>query len=162
MADLLALSFQTDTTRIATFMFANEGSNRNYPNLEIPEGHHDLSHHGNDKKKNAKIAKINTFQITQLAYLLEKLKASREGDGSLLDNCMIVFGSGIGDGNKHNHDDLPILLAGKGGGTIQTGRHIKYPRHTPLNNLFLSMLDRMGAPVDSLGDSKGRLEGLEG
>ena len=162
MADLLALAFQADLTRIATFVFANDGSNRNYRFLDVPEGHHDLSHHNGDKEKLAKIKKINTFHVSQLAYLLEKLKAVKEGSGTLLDNCMIVYGAGIGDGNRHNHDELPILLAGKGGGTLKTGRHVRYPRNTPLMNLYLSMLDRMGAAVPSLGDSTGKLPSLDG
>src|SRR5690606_1643343 len=109
-----------------------------------------------------KIKKINTFHIEQFAYLLGKLKETREADGSsLLDNVMIVYGSGIGDGNRHNHNDLPVLFAGHGGGTIKTGRHIKYSRDTPMNNLYLSMLDRVGAPTDSFGDSTGRLEKLD-
>jgi hypothetical protein len=162
MADLLVLAFQADLTRIATFVFANDGSNRSYRFIEVPEGHHDLSHHAGNREKLEKIKKINTFHVTQLAYLLEKLKGVKEGSGTLLDNCMIVYGAGIGDGNRHNHDELPILLAGKGGGTLKTGRHVRYPRNTPLMNLYLSMLDRMGAPVESLGDSTGQLKGLEG
>ncbi len=162
MADLLVLAFQGDLTRIATFVFANDGSNRHYRFIEVPEGHHDLSHHGGNKDKLAKIEKINTFHTTQVAYLLEKLKAIPEGAGTLLDNCMIVYGSGIGDGNRHNHDRLPILFAGKAGGTIKTSRHVKFGREVPLNNLYLSMLDRMNAGVPSLGDSTGRLDGLEG
>jgi hypothetical protein len=162
MSDLLALAFQGDLTRVATFVYANEGSNRSYPFLGVPEGHHELSHHGRDPKKQEKIAKINRFHIEQFAYLLEKLKATREGDGSLLDNMMIVYGSGIGDGNRHNHDDLPVLLVGKAGGTVATGRHVRYPDETPLNNLFLSMLDRVDAPVEELGDSNGRLPNLQG
>jgi len=109
---LLTLSFQTDTTRVSSFILAHAGSNRAYPSIEVPEGHHDLSHHGNDQKKKEKIAKINRFHIIQLAYFLEKLKAIKEGEGTLLDNCMIAYGSGIGDGNAHNHDNLPVLLAG--------------------------------------------------
>jgi hypothetical protein len=162
MADMLALAFQADLTRIATFVFANDGSNRSYRPINVPEGHHDLSHHGNDKGKLEKIRTINRFHIEQLAYLLEKLQAIPEGDGTLLDNCMLVYGSGIGDGNRHNHHDLPILLAGKGGGTIQPGRHVRYPRETPLMNLYLSMLDRMGVSAESFGDSTGRLNALEG
>jgi hypothetical protein len=162
MSDLLALAFQGDLTRVATFVYANEGSNRSYPFLGVPEGHHELSHHGRDPKKQEKIAKINKFHIEQFAYLLGKLKATREGDGSLLDHMMIVYGSGIGDGNRHNHDDLPVLLVGKGGGTIATGRHVRYEDETPLNNLFLSMLDRVDAPVEELGDSNGRLPKLQG
>jgi len=160
LCDLLALAFQADITRVCTFVFANEGSNRPYPFIEVREGHHDLSHHGNDAAKLAKIAQINRFHITQLAYLLNRLKNIREGQGTLLDNCMIVYGSGNSDGNRHNHDDLPILLAGRGSGTIRAGRHIRYARNTPLNNLWLSMLDRIGSSVDALGDSTGRLANL--
>jgi len=162
MGDLMVLAFQGDLTRISTFMFANEGSNKSYSFIGVPEGHHDLSHHGNDPKKHEKIKTINRFHVEQFAYMLGKMKSVREGDGTLLDNTMIVYGSGIGDGNRHNHNDLPILLAGKGGGTIKTGRHLKYPTDTPLNDLYLSLLDRMDASVDSLGDSKGRLPKLDG
>jgi hypothetical protein len=162
LADLLALAFQADLTRIATFVFANDGSNRSYRAIDVAEGHHDLSHHGFNKEKQAKIAKINRFHVAQYAYLLEKLNSIKEGDGTLLDSCMIVYGSGIGDGNRHNHDNLPILLAGKGGGSLKTGRHVRYPKETPLTNLYVSMLDRMGARVEAFGDSKGPLTGLEG
>jgi hypothetical protein len=163
MCDLLVLAFQTDVTRVATFVLASEGSNRPYAFLGVPEGHHDLSHHGNDPKKQAKIKQINTFHVTQLAYLLTKLKSIREGDGTLLDHCMFAYGSGNSDGNRHNHDNLPILVAGKGGGTIRTGRHLRFPREkdTPLNNLWLSLLDRMSVKLDTLGDATGRLPGLE-
>ncbi len=160
MADLMVLAFQGDVTRISTFMFANEGSNRSYGFIDVPEGHHDLSHHGGERAKHEKIRKINRFHVEQLAYLLGRLKSIPEGDSTLLNNTMLVYGSGIGDGNRHNHNDLPILLAGQGGGTIATGRHVKCPKNTPLNNLYLSMLDRMDCPVDSLGDSKGRLSDL--
>jgi hypothetical protein len=160
MGDMLVLAFQTDLTRIATLVLANDGSNRPYPFIGVPEGHHDLSHHGNDKAKQEKIRTINRFHISQFAYLLERLKAIREGDGTMLDNCMFVYGSGIGDGNAHNHDNLPILLVGTGRGTLKTGRHVRYPKETPLTNLYLSMLDRMGAPTERLGDSTGRLRGL--
>jgi hypothetical protein len=160
LADLLVLAFQADLTRIATFVFANDGSNRSYRFMGVPEGHHDLSHHGNDKKKQEKIAKINRFHISQYAYLLEKLKAVPEGDGNLLDNSMIVYGSGIGDGNRHNHDELPIVLAGKGGGSLKTGRHIRYRFNTPLTNLYVGLLDRVGVPTQSFGDSTGHLESL--
>ncbi len=161
MLDLMALGFQADATRISTFMFANEASNRAYQFLNVPDGHHDLSHHGNDPRKHEKIRAINRFHVEQFAYLLGKLKSIREGGGSLLDQTMIVYGSGISDGDRHNHDDLPILLAGRGGGTIKTGRHIRYEPQ-PLNNLYLSMLDRMGVKVDRHGDSTGRLPRLDG
>lgn len=160
LADLLVLAFQTDSTRVSTFVFANEGSNRNYSSIGVPEGHHELSHHENNPNKQGKIRQINTYHVTQLAYLLNKLRDTREGDGTLLDNCMIAYGSGNSDGNRHNHDDLPILLAGGGGGTIRKGRHIRVPRETPLNNLWLSMLDRMQAGIETLGDSTGRLQSL--
>jgi hypothetical protein len=162
MCDMLVLAFQSDRTRFATFVFANDGSNRSYRDIGVPEGHHDVSHHGRLKAKQEKIQRINEFHVSQLAYLLKKLKSVREGERSLLDSCMVVYGSGISDGNRHNHDDLPILLAGKGGGTIKTGRHVRYRRDTPLMNLYLSLLDRAGVSVPSFGDSTGRLTGLEG
>jgi hypothetical protein len=162
MCDLIVLAFQADVTRVATFVLANEGSNRPYPFIGVPEGHHDLSHHGNDAKKKSKIRDINRFHVTQYAYLLEKLKATPEGDGTLLDHCMVAYGSANSDGDRHNHDELPILLAGRGCGTIKTGRHVVYRRETPLNNLWLSMLDRMNAKVAALGDSNGALPGLDG
>lgn len=162
MCDLLVLAFQADVTRVCTFVLANEGSNKPYPFIGVSEGHHDLSHHGGNKDKMAKIAKINRFHTTQLAYLLTKLKSVKEGDGTLLDHCMLVYGSGNSDGNAHNHDDLPVLLAGRGCGTIKTGRHVRYTKDTPLNNLWLSMLDRVKIGLPSLGDSTGRLPGLEG
>jgi Protein of unknown function (DUF1552) len=160
MLDLLALAFQADVTRICTFMFANEASNRAYPFLKVPDGHHDLSHHGNDRRKQEKIKTINRFHVEQFAYLLGKLKSMPEGDRSLLDHVMIVYGSGISDGDRHNHDDLPIILAGRGGGTILPGRHINY-KSRPLNNLYLSMLDRMDVKLDRHGDSTGRLGMLD-
>lgn len=159
MFDLMTLAFQTDTTRIATFMMAHDGSNRPYPFLGVSDGHHDLSHHENKAEKQEKIAKINHFHVTQFARFLEQLKGIREGDGTLLDHCMIVYGSGLSDGNRHNHDDLPVLLAGGGNGTLQPGRHVKFSK-TPMANLYLAMLDRMGAPVERLGDSSGKLAGI--
>jgi hypothetical protein len=162
MSDCLALAFQGDLTRVATFVFANDGSNRSYRFIDVPEGHHDMSHHGGDKNKQAKIQKINRFHISQLAYLLEKLKSIKEGAGTLLDQVMIVYGSGISDGNRHNHENLPILLAGGGGGTLQGGRHLQFPKETPLTNLYLSLLERMDVPTPTFGDSTGKLPGLSG
>lgn len=162
MADMLVLAFQSDVTRISTFMFANEGSNRSYPFIGVNQGHHELSHHQGNAEKQACIRKINTFHVEQLAYLLQRLKSIPEGDGSMLDHCMILYGSGISDGNRHNHEDLPILMAGRGGGTILTGRHLRFQNETPMCNLFLDMLDRLGVQADSFGDSTGRLRGLEG
>ena len=157
MADLLVLAFQADLTRIATFVFANDGSNRSYRTIGVPDGHHDLSHHGGDADKQQRIRKINRFHTTQLAYLLAKLKSIPEGSGSLLDHCLIIYGSGISDGNSHAHDDLPILLAGRGNGTINAGRHIRFPKETPLTNLYVTMLDGLGVKGDRFGDSTGRL-----
>ncbi|HEY4311826.1 MAG TPA: DUF1552 domain-containing protein [Pirellulales bacterium] len=160
MADLLVLAFQADLTRVATFMFGNAGSNRSYSFIGVPEGHHDLSHHGSDEQKQAKISQINQFHTQSLAYLLDKLKSVREGDATLLDQAMIAYGSGLGDGNAHNHDRLPILVAGRAGGTIQSGRHLEFEKEMPLNNLWLSLLDRVDAHADHLGDSTGRLADL--
>jgi Protein of unknown function (DUF1552) len=160
LSDLIVLAFQTDTTRVATFVLANEGSNRAYPFIGVRDGHHSISHHGHDPVKLAKIQDINVFHSTQLAYLLERLKSVKEGDGNLLDHSMIVYGSGNGDGDRHNHDDLPILLAGKGCGTIKQGRHLVYQKETPLNNLWVSMLNRMDIRDVQLGDSTGELKKL--
>ncbi len=164
LCDLLVLAFQADLTRVCTFVLCNEGSNRPYGFIGVPEGHHDLSHHGRDQKKLAKIKQINTFHISQFAYLLTKLKSIKEGDRTLLDHCMLAYGSANSDGDRHNHDDLPILLAGGGCGTIKGGRHLRLPRDrdTPLNNLWLSLLDRVSVKVEALGDATGRLRGLEG
>ncbi len=160
LCDLMVLGFQADVTRVCTFVFANEGSNKPYPFAGVPDGHHDLSHHGNDAKKKQKIRDINTFHIKQLAYLLGKLKSVKEGNGTLLDHCQLAYGSGNSDGNAHNHEDLPILLAGHGCGTLKPGRHIRYAKETPLNNLWLAMLDRMDVKLGSLGDSTGALSKL--
>ncbi len=162
MCDLMVLAFQADITRVCTFVLANEGSNKPYPFISVSEGHHDLSHHGNDPRKKLKIRDINRFHTTQLAYLLTKLKSIKEGDGTLLDHSMIAYGSGNSDGNAHNHDDLPILLAGRGCGTIKPGRHLKFAKETPLNNLWVSMLDRLNVKVAALGDSTGGLTKLNG
>ena len=160
MYDLLALAFQTDSTRISTFVVAHDGSNRNYPFIGVTDGHHDLSHHGNNEEKKAKIAKINTFHMRQFAYFLEKMRSIKEGDGTLLDHSMIVYGSGLADGNAHAHDNLPVLLAGRGGGAINQGRHIQVSKETPMTNLFMSLLDNMGAKVPRIGDSTGLLKEL--
>ena len=161
MSDLLVCAFQADLTRIATFVFANDGSNRSYGAIGIPEGHHDLSHHGQDARKYDKIRAINRFHVERYAYLIERLKAVSEGDGSLLDHSMIVYGSGISDGNSHSHDNLPILVAGRGNGTLNSGQHVRLPSETPLTNLHLSMLERMKVPARSFGDSSGRLTALD-
>jgi hypothetical protein len=160
MCDMLVLAFQADITRVCTFVLANEGSNKSYPDLGVREGHHELSHHGHDAEKIRKVRDINKFHVTQLAYLLQRLKGIKEGDGTLLDHCMIAYGSGNSDGDRHNHDDLPILLAGRGGGTIKTGRHIRVANETPVTNLWCSMLERMDMRVPFVGDSTGMLSAL--
>lgn len=161
MCDMMVLAFQTDATRIATMMFANAGDNKNYRKIGVSDGHHDLSHHGGNPEKLEKISQINRFHVHQLSYLLQKMKSIREGDRTLLDNSMICYGSGISDGNRHNNENLPVLLAGGGGGTIETGRHVVYDTETPMCNLFMSMIDRMGVQdVSFIGDSTGRLSGL--
>jgi hypothetical protein len=158
--DLLALAFQTDMTRIITVLMGIEQSPRNYPEIKITEGHHGLTHHQGDREKIEKVAQINEYHIKQFTYLLDKLKRTPDGDGSLLDHSMIVYGSALADGNAHQHNNLPTVLAGRANGTLHPGRHIRYPDETPMTNLYLSMLDRMGVPVDQIGDSNGRLEGL--
>jgi hypothetical protein len=161
MCDMMVLAFQCDLTRVSTFMLANEGSNRSYRFIDVPEGHHDLSHHQGNADKQNKIRQINRFHVEQLAYLLERLKSIQESDDSnLLDHCMIAYGSALSDGNAHNNENLPILLAGHGGGSLRPGRHVRYEQETPMANLLVSMLDRIGAPVEFLGDSTGRLDRL--
>lgn len=159
MGDMMVLAFQTDLTRVSTFMLANDGSNRSYASIGVSEGHHDISHHGGDAEKLAKKKKIDHFHVEQLAYILGRMQEVREGDGTLLDHTMLVYGAGISDGDRHNHDDLPILLCGGASG-LKGGRHVKYENQTPLNNLYVSMLDRMGFPGEKLGDANGRLNGL--
>ncbi len=158
MFDLMVLAFQTDTTRLSTFMLAHDGSNRSFPELGVPDAHHSLSHHQSDPQKLAKIAKIDQFYLRQFGYFLDKMKSVKEGDSTLLDNSMIVFGGGIGDGNRHNHDNLPILLAGRAGGTLTMGRRMVLSAETPMTNLYLSLLDRLGVPAEKVGDSTGKLE----
>jgi hypothetical protein len=155
MFDLMHLAFQTDTTRISTFLLAHDGSNRTFPEIEVHSAHHELSHHRSDGSTLEAIGKIDRFYVEQLAYFLKKMRDTPDGEGSLLDHSMIVYGGGIADGNRHNHDDLPVLLAGKGGGTLTPGRVIEAPQGTPMTNLYLSLLDRMGAKARRIGDSTG-------
>lgn len=158
MLDLMVLGFQTDATRVASFMFANDVSGRNFSFLDgVKGGHHELSHHENKEEKFQQYERIVTWHVEQYARLLGKLKAVPEGDSTLLDNCMILFGSSMSDGNRHDPDNLPILLGGRAGGTLETGRHLAYKGMVPLCNLYLSMLDRMGVEVESFGDSEGPL-----
>ena len=160
LGDMIVLAFQTDVTRVCSFMFANAGSNRAYREIGVTEGHHGLSHHQDRPENLHHLAEINRFHIQQFAYILQRLKSVKEGEGNLLDHSMIVYGSAISDGNRHNHDDLPVLLAGHGSGLIKPGRHVAYPQDTPMTNLFNSMLDIVGVPVGLFGDSTGRLRHL--
>ncbi|MFN7735558.1 MAG: DUF1552 domain-containing protein [Pirellula sp.] len=153
MMDMIALAIRTDASRVLTFMMANEGSNRGYPEIGAPESHHELSHHGKSAEKQAKLQKINTFHIQQLAYLADQLAGVQEGNGSLLDNCMIIYGSGISDGDRHNHDDLPILMLGNAGGRVKKPGHWRFPSNTPLCNLYLWMLHQVSVKADRFGDS---------
>jgi hypothetical protein len=153
MFDLQVLAYQADITRVITFMMSRELSQRAYVNLGITDPHHGISHHQDDPDKLAKLTKINTYHITLLQYYLEKLKATPDGDGCLLDHVMVLYGGGLSDGNLHTHSPLPILLAGGAAGQLRSGRHIQYPKDTPLSNLLLTMLDKMGVPADKIGDS---------
>ena len=138
-------------------MLGNGGSNRTYPDVDVRDGHHGLSHHANKEEKVAPLQRIDKYLVEQFAWFLGRLKSIPEGDGTLLDNCMVLYGSAISDGNRHNHDDLPIIVAGGGGGTIDSGRHVKLSEETPLNNLFLAFSERMGANISEHGDSTGVL-----
>jgi hypothetical protein len=160
MSDMLIVAFKADLTRVATFMVGREGSTRSYREIGIPDGHHPLTHHMGNQEMLEKVCQINCYHAKLFAGFLERLKAVKEGDGNLLDNSMIVYGSGISDGNVHTHDQLPTLLCGKAGGSLSPGRHIIYQRETPVSNLFASMLERMDVRPSHIGDSTGRLKGL--
>jgi hypothetical protein len=158
MSDMLVLAFQTDSTRIATFLSAHDGSNRSFDDIGVTDGHHSLSHHQNDPRKLAKIAKIDLFYAQQFAYFIGKLRETKDHDGrSLLDNSMVVYASGLSDGDRHRHDNLPVVLAGHGGGLLHPGRHVQLEQSTPMSNLYVGMLNAAGIPVDQFGDSTGRL-----
>jgi Protein of unknown function (DUF1552) len=159
MFDLQVLALQGDVTRVVTFQLARETSTRTYTEIGVPDPHHPLTHHGNDPDKIARMAKINAFHVSLFAYFLEKLKATPEGDGTLLDHSLYLYGSGMGNPNVHDHVNLPILVAG-GAGKVKGGRHIKYPEPTPLANLHLTLLERVGVRMDGFADSKGKVDEL--
>ena len=161
MTNMITVAFQADLTRVVTFLVTHEGTSRAYREIGIPDGHHPLTHHRNQLPLMEKVAQINTYHTMQFAGWVEKLKASREGDSNLLDNSMIVYGAGLSDGNRHLHEDLPTLIAGRGGNYFKPGRRIVYRRETPMCNLFLTMMDRMGVHTEEFGDSTGALEGLD-
>jgi hypothetical protein len=158
MFDLQALAFQADITRVFSLIMAREVSGRTYPNIGVPEQHHSVSHHRNDPELIAKKAKIDTYHVQLLTYFLQKLQATPDGDGTLLDHSLIMYGGGMGNGNLHRHSDLPCLLAGKLGGQFKTGRHLQYPDNTPMANLLLTILDKVGVHPEKMGDSTGLLQ----
>jgi hypothetical protein len=158
MFDLQALAYQADITRISTFMLARDLSQRTFPQIGVPEPHHATSHHGNNPATIAKLAKINNYHVTLLAYFIDKLKSTPDGDGTLLDHSMILYGSTMSNPNEHNHFPLPLLLLGGGSGKLQGGRHVKFPERTSISNMLLAILDKSGIHMDKLGDSTGMLE----
>lgn len=160
MCDLMTVAFQTDSTRVATFMMAREGSARPYREIGVADGHHPLTHHRNDPEKMEKVAQINCFHFSLFSEWIKKLAVTPDGDATLLDHSAIVYGSGISDGNKHLHHDLPVLVAGKMNGTIHAGRHIVYDKDTPMTNFYLSLLGNFGVKAETIGDSNGELKGL--
>lgn len=160
MFDLQVLALQGDVTRVITFQLARETSNRTYPEIGVSDPHHPLSHHGNDPEKIARMAKINEFHVSLFAEFIGKLKATQEGNGTLLDHSLYLYGSGIGNPNVHDHTNLPILVAGGAAGGIKGGRHIKFKEATPLANLHLTLLDKVGVHLDSFADSRGKVDEL--
>ncbi len=160
MADMLLIAFKADITRVSTVMIGREGSTRPYPEIGISDGHHPLTHHRGNPEMLEKVRQINSLHLSLFAEFLAKLKATKEGDSNLLDQSMIVYGSGLSDGNSHMHDQLPTVLAGRGGNFISPGRHIVYQRETPVCNLFATMAEHMGANAEHFGDSTGQLQGL--
>lgn len=161
MMDLMVIAYQTDMTRIASCMFAREASNRSYRSIGVPDGHHSVTHHDNDPAKIEKVVKINQLHAQTFAYLLQKMQSTPDGDGTLLDHSMMLYGSSISDGNAHTHDNLPLVLVGGACGQIKGGRHLRFPKETPMNNLLLTMLYKAGLhPAAKIGDSNGFLEHL--
>jgi hypothetical protein len=162
MSDMITVAFRADLTRVVTFLVTREGTSRPYREIGIPDGHHPLTHHRNDPGMMEKVAQINSYHVKQFAGWVEKLKSIEEGDSNVLNNSMIVYGAGLSDGNRHTHEDLPTLILGTGGNFLKTGRRVVYRRETPMSNMFLTMMDRMGVPhVEHFGDSTGRLQGLD-
>jgi hypothetical protein len=160
MTDMLLVAFKADITRISTVMIGREGSTRPYPEIGISDGHHPLTHHRGNMAMLDKVRQINSLHLKLFADFLAKLKATREGDSTLLDQSMIVYGAGISDGNSHLHDQLPTVVAGRGGNFLSPGRHIFYQRETPVCNLFATMAEHMGVKAEHFGDSTGQLQGL--
>lgn len=160
MFDLQVLAFQADLTRVATFMLARELSQRTYPQVGSPDPHHSVSHHQNERPKIEALTRIQTYHMKLFSYYLERLHATPDGDGSLLDHALILYGSNMSNSNLHNHFPLPVLLAGGAAGRLEGNRHLKCPDHTPMSNLLLSLLTKLDVPVDRVGDSTGVLSEL--
>ena len=160
MSDLIAVAFQADLTRVATLMYSREGGNRTYRSIGVPDAHHGLSHHQNDPARMARLQLIDRHHVAMFAYLLGKLRDADDGGGSLLDHAMVLYGSSLSDSNAHTHDDLPAVLAGGGSGALRGGRHLRYPDRTPMTNLFVTLLDKLGSHREQVGDSTGRIEHL--
>ena len=161
MSDMLTIAFQADLTRVSTVLLAREGSSRAYHEIGVSDGHHGLTHHRNNPDMIEKVAQINCYHLREFTAWIEKLKSIKEGDGTLLDHSMIVYGSGISDGNRHTHEDLPTVIAGRGGNFIKPGRRVIYRRETPICNLYMTLMDRMGVNVDHFGDATGALQGVD-
>jgi hypothetical protein len=162
MYDLLALAFQTDLTRVATFLYGREKSVRTYPEIGVPDPHHPVSHHQRRQDHLEKLAKINTYHVQMFAHFLEKLRATPDGDGTLLDHAILLYGAGMSDSDTHYHHNLPVVMAGGGAGQIKGGRHLRFTNEPPLANLHVTLLDKLGIPVDRLGDSEGKVPELSG
>ena len=162
MSDLMVVAFQTDMTRVITYMLAREGSNRSFPEVDVPEGCHVVTHHQNDGAKIVKAQRVEEHRAKSFAYLVKRMSETQDGDGTLLDHTLLLYGAGIRDGNTHDHDDLPLVLAGGKSAGLKTGRHLRAKAATPMTNLLVTLLDRSGVPADTLGDSTGKLAELAG
>jgi hypothetical protein len=161
MSDMITVAFQADLSRVLTFLVTREGTSRPYREIGIRDGHHPCTHHRNNPELIEKVTKINTYHVEQFAAWMQRLKAIDEGGSSILDNSMIIYGAGLADGNRHTHHDLPVMMVGKGGGTVKPGRRVVYRRETPITNLYLSMMDRMDLHMEQFADSTGHLNGLD-
>jgi hypothetical protein len=161
MADLQVLAYQCDLTRVITLMLGREFSGVTYPQVAVPDAHHPITHHAGEVQKIAKVEKINAYHVTQFEYLLGKMRSTPDGDGTLLDHSTLIYGTGMGECNAHDPRNIPLVLAGGGAGTLKGGRHIRYPKETPLANLHLTLLDNFGVPTERIGDSTGRLDGRQ-
>jgi hypothetical protein len=162
MSDLMVVAYQTDMTRVITFMMAREGSNHSFPELGVPEGCHVVTHHQNDPEKIEKAQRVDEHRVKAFSYLVRRLAETQDGDGTLLDHTLLLYGAGIRDGNVHDHIDLPLLLLGGQAAGVKGGHHLRYQPNTPMTNLLVTMLDKAGVPCDRLGDSTGKLNELYG